>query len=150
VRQLGTWLRRAAAGAAVVVAITGFGATGAAASTDQSLAPESAVLTGDAGDEFGVQHTGRLFFTVNSCTYVGWSEHKSAGTERASGACGNDIVYVRAYVCTTGACLTTDWRSSTNGRAVYNAPSGYTIRSSWHRACRSGLCSATGRIDHLT
>lgn len=127
--KLGTWLRRAAASAAMVLAITGVAATGAAAD----------VSAGDAG----VQHSGRVFFSGNGCQYVGWSDHRTAGTEIASGNCGNTI-FVRAWVCTSGACLTTEWRSAPR-RVTYTAPSGYTIRSSFHKACNS--CTVH-RIDH--
>lgn len=132
-RELGTWLRRAAAGVAVVLAITGVGATGAAAST---------------GSDFGVQHTGSWSFDVANCTYVGYSDHRTAVTERGAGTCGNDVVYVRAWVCTTGACLTTNWRTSTRGKVTYTAPSGYTIRTSYHYACRNGVCASQKWIEH--
>jgi hypothetical protein len=147
VRELRTWLRRAAVGIAVVLAITGVGATGAAAGTGQ-WHPDSVVLNGDPGSEFGVQHTGRINFTIVNCEYQARSDHAVAVTERVGGTCGNDVVYVRAFVCTTGACLTTEWRTSTRGRVTYTAPSGYTIRLSYHRACRNGVCSSQKTIDH--
>lgn len=136
------WLRRAATGAAMMFAITGLGVASAEAHGG-AIHTDAVAVEAEASGDVGVQHTARVFRSRSGCEYVLWSDHSTAQTIINRGSC-NTIVYVRAFVCRSGACLTTEWRSGSRV-ATYNAPSGYTIRSSFHRLC--GTCS-TVRLNH--
>ncbi|HEY8473989.1 MAG TPA: hypothetical protein VIL37_15320 [Natronosporangium sp.] len=148
-KVLNTWMRRTlTVGAVLALATTGLAPTSATASPEPALAQAAAVDAVDPAGDVGVQHVGQTWFTGFGCTYHGRSgpaahNGQHFATTAITRGSGCRSAMVRAYVCGSGSCWTTNWISGS--QPEYWAPKGAEILISYHKC--SG-CTLTSEVHH--
>lgn len=127
---------------AITVGVAAVLCTMAMATTGVGATPDATPT-----DDVGVQAVKYSYFSGFGCSYQGVSGvDGSLGTFAATATtrgsnCPNAMV--RAYVCSSGSCWTTEWRSARVAEIYF--PESYRLVTSYHKC--SG-CTLTHRINH--